>query len=66
MRTRGVPGDHECSCCFERDCFGCALTAAPIGTCPVCGLDVRLDDFYEWQGDDPIHWDCLEEQENEQ
>lgn len=67
MRTvHGVPGEPNCVTCFEETCLGCALLVPPIGTCPVCGLDVRLDDFYEWRGDDPVHWDCLEEQENEQ
>lgn len=59
--TRCVPGALECVCCFERDCFGCALTAPPIGACPICGQDVRIGDDYEWCGDEPIHWDCLDE-----
>lgn len=60
------PGGLECVCCFEQDCSGCALTAPPIGVCSVCGQDVRLDDFYEWQGDDFVHWDCMEEYGDEQ
>lgn len=59
---RGV-GAAECVCCFEETCFGCALTAPPIGVCPVCGMDVRLDDFYEWRGENPVHLDCLDELE---
>lgn len=59
-RTRGVPGALECVCCFERNCFGCALTAPPIGVCPVCGQDVRIGDDYEWCGDELVHWDCFE------
>lgn len=59
--TRGVPGALECVCCFERDCFGCALTAPPIGVCPVCGMDVRLGGDYEWRGEGPVHWECLDE-----
>lgn len=58
-RTRCVPGALECVCCFERDCFGCALTAQPIGVCPMCGQDVKLGDFYEWSGDEILHSDCL-------
>lgn len=60
---RGVPGALECVCCFERDCFGCALTAPPIGVCPECGRDVRIGDDYEWRGGDPVHLDCLDKSE---
>lgn len=63
VMIRGV-GATECVTCFERSCFGCALTAPPVGVCPVCGKDVRLDDFYEWRGY-PVHWDCLDEMEKE-
>lgn len=55
----------ECVCCFERDCFGCALNSPPVGVCPVCGRDVRLDDFYEWHGGDPVHWDCVNKYQEE-
>lgn len=51
----------ECIFCCEKDCFGCSLTAPPVGACLVCGKDVLLDDFYEWRGEDPVHWDCLDE-----
>lgn len=57
--TRGVPGALECVCCFERDCFGCVLTATHIGVCPVCGRDVGLGDAYEWREKGLVHWDCL-------
>lgn len=59
---RGV-GALECVCCFEESYFGCALTAPPIWICPVCGRDVRLDDFYEWCGENPVHLDCLDKLE---
>lgn len=59
--TRGVPGALECVCCFERSCFGCALTSPPIGVCPICGQDVRIGDDYEWRGDEMVHLDCLDE-----
>lgn len=60
-RTRGVPDALECVCCFERDCFGCSLTAPPIGVCSICGQDVRIGDDYEWRGDELVHCDCLDE-----
>lgn len=59
--SSGVPGSLECVTCFEPSCIGCAVLASSIGTCPVCGRDVRLDDFFEWRGDDPVHLDCMGE-----
>ena len=59
--SRGVPGALECVCCFERDCFGCALTAPPIGVWPVCGQDVLIGYDYEWRGDEMVHCGCLDE-----
>jgi len=61
MMVRRGCGALECVCCFERTCFGCALVSVPVGVCPVCGKDVGRDDFYEWNGEDPVHWDCLDE-----
>lgn len=58
---RGVSGALECVCCFEQECFGCALTSPSIGVCLVCGQDVRIGDSYNWHGDDPVHWDCVNE-----
>lgn len=60
---RGVFGALECVCCFELSCFGCALTAPPVGTCPVCGKDIRIDDDFAWSGDEMAHLACLEEKE---
>lgn len=65
-RTRGVPGVLECVCCFERDCFGCALAAPPIGICPICGQDMRIGDDYKWRGDVLVHWDCLDKFEGDE
>lgn len=58
---RGVPGAPECVCCFERNCFGCSLTAQAIGLCPVCGKDIFLGNFCDWRGNELVHWDCLEQ-----
>lgn len=62
---RGIPGAPECVCCFERNCFGCSLTAQAIGLCPVCGKDIFLGDFYDWRGNELVHWDCLDQSEEE-
>lgn len=50
---------YECVFCFEKNCFGCSLTAAPIGVCLACGKDILLNDFYEWMGEEVVHWDCM-------
>ena len=61
MRNRGVVGALECVTCFERSCFGCALTAPPVGVCHVCGLDICMDDSWEWMGVYLAHSECMDE-----
>lgn len=65
MTKHGVIGAPECVGCFERSCFGCALTAAPIGVCPICGRDIRINDDRCWLGEDLAHFDCMEAIEDE-
>lgn len=40
--------------------FSEADSEEKIGICPVCGLDVQLDDEFDWQDDEPVHENCEE------
>lgn len=61
MRIKRSAGHPECSTCDGIGCEWCGFMVPPVGVCPVCGKDVLLDDFYDWRGEDPVHWDCLDQ-----
>lgn len=66
MRTaRGAPGNDLCVQCFEDSCGGCDVLLPPVGTCPVCGRDVRRSEAHEMRDGAPVHWECLDDYETE-